>query len=59
MTTQNGYDPFDAIALFNTILGLINIEKNSAQKREQEVMVQKLDLILEKLEKLEGGNTVD
>lgn len=47
------YDPFDGIALFNTILGLINIEKNSTQHMEQEAMQKKLDEILSKVERIE------
>ena len=50
---DTGYDPFDSIALFNTILGLINIEKNSAQHMEQEAMQKKLDEILSKVERIE------
>lgn len=50
---DTGYDPFDSIALFNTILGLINIEKNSAQRMEQEAMQKKLDEILSKVERIE------
>lgn len=50
---DTGYDPFDSIALFNTILGLINIEKNSAQHIEQEAMQKKLDEILSKVERIE------
>ena len=37
------YGSFDSIALFNTMLGLINIEKNSAQQKHQEVLDAKLD----------------
>lgn len=50
---DTGYGPFDSIALFNTILGLINIEKNSAQHMEQEAMQKKLDEILSKVERIE------
>lgn len=50
---DTGYDPFDSITLFNTILCLINIEKNSAQHMEQEAMQKKLDEILSKVERIE------
>lgn len=58
MTSPNEYDPFDVIALFNTVLGLMNYEKNTAQHREQDIINQKLDTILDKLSKLEGGTTI-
>lgn len=53
MTGPNEYDPFDAIALFNTFLGLLNYDKNTSQHREQDQMQEKLDSILNKLEILE------
>lgn len=58
MTNPNEYGSFDVIALFNTLLGLMNYEKNTAQHREQDTIIQKLDTILERLDKLEGGTTV-
>lgn len=48
-----GIDPFDSIALFNTFLGLMNIEKNTAQHKEQDKMQAKLDSIIDKLDRLE------
>jgi hypothetical protein len=53
MINNNGYDTFDAIALFNTFLGLLNYDKNSAQHEEQNEMQVKLDAILLKVENLE------
>lgn len=47
------YGSFDSIALFNTMLGLINIEKNSAQQKHQEVLDAKLDEILSRLTEIE------
>lgn len=58
MTNPNEHDPFDVIVLFNTLLGLMNYDKNTAQHREQDIIIQKLGTILEKLDKLEGGTTV-
>ena len=58
MTNPNEYYLFDVIALFNTFLGLMNYEKNTSQHREQDTIIQKLDTILDRLEKLEGGTTV-
>lgn len=55
MSKQEHYDPFDIVALFNTYLGIVNYEKNTAQRKEQEVIKGKLDEILLKLDKL-GGN---
>lgn len=55
MSKQEQYDPFDIVALFNTYLGVVNYEKNTAQRKEQEVIKGKLDEILLKLDKL-GGN---
>lgn len=55
MSNQEQYDPFDIVALFNTYLGIVNYEKNTAQRKEQEVIKGKLDEILLKLDKL-GGN---
>lgn len=55
MSKQEQYDPFDIVALFNTYLGIVNYEKNTAQRKEQEVIKGKLDEILLKLDKL-GGN---
>jgi hypothetical protein len=53
MFNNDGYDTFDAIALFNTFLGLLNYDKNSAQHEEQNEMQVKLDAILLKVENLE------
>ncbi len=47
------YGSFDSIALFNTMLGLINMEKNSAQQKHQEVLDTKLDEILSHLTEIE------
>lgn len=47
------YGSFDSIALFNTMLGLINMEKNSAQQKHQEVLDAKLDEILSRLTEIE------
>lgn len=47
------YGSFDSIALFNTMLGLINIEENSAQQKHQEVLDAKLDEILSHLAEIE------
>lgn len=58
MSKQEQYDPFDIVALFNTYLGIVNYEKNTAQRKEQEVIKGKLDEILLKLDKLEGGTIV-
>lgn len=58
MTNPNEYDPFDVVVLFNTLLGLINYDKNTAQHREQDIIIQKLNTILERLDKLEGGTTI-
>lgn len=58
MTNEGLYDPFDVIALFNTLLGIMNYGKNTAQHEEQESMQSKLDLILAKLNTLEGGTKV-
>lgn len=55
MSKQEQYDPFDIVALFNTYLGIVNHEKNTVQRKEQEVIKGKLDEILLKLDKL-GGN---
>lgn len=55
MSKQEQYDPFDIVALFNTYLGIVNYEKNIAQRKEQEVIKGKLDEILLKLDRL-GGN---
>jgi hypothetical protein len=55
MSKQEQYDPFDIVALFNTYLGIVNYAKNTAQRKEQEVIKGKLDEILLKLDKL-GGN---
>ena len=55
MSNQEQYDPFDIVALFNTYLGIVNYEKNTAQRKEQEIIKGKLDEILLKLDKL-GGN---
>ena len=55
MNNRGGYDPFDAVALFNTFIGLVNVEKNASQREEQEIIKQKLDRILSLLE---GGNEV-
>lgn len=55
MSKQEQYDPFDIVTLFNTYLGIVNYEKNTAQRKEQEVIKGKLDEILLKLDKL-GGN---
>ena len=55
MSKQEQYDPFDIVALFNTYLGIVNYEKNTAKRKEQEVIKGKLDEILLKLDKL-GGN---
>lgn len=47
------YGSFDSIALFNTMLGLINMEKNSAQQKHQEVLDAKLEEILSHLTEIE------
>lgn len=47
------YGSFDSIAMFNTMLGLINIEENSAQQKHQEVLDAKLDEILSHLTEIE------
>lgn len=47
------YGSFDSIALFNTVLGLINMEKNSAQQKHQEVLDAKLNEILSRLTEIE------
>lgn len=47
------YGSFDNIALFNIMLGLINMEKNSAQQKNQEVLDAKLDEILSHLTEIE------
>lgn len=54
MSKQEQYDPFDIVALFNTYLGIVNYGKNTAQRKEQEVIKGKLDEILLKLDKLGG-----
>lgn len=46
----------DALAWFGTFLGLANFDKNTAQHNEQQVIQQKLDLILAKLDALERGD---
>lgn len=53
MTNSNEYSPFYVISLFNTFLGLLNYDKNTSQHREQDLMQEKLDNILNKLETLE------
>ena len=47
------YGSFDNIALFTTMLGLINMEKNSTQQKHQEVLDAKLDEILSHLTEIE------
>lgn len=49
------YGSFDSIALFNTMLGLINMEKNSAQQKHQEALDVKIDEILSHLTEIERG----
>lgn len=53
MTNSNEYSPSYVISLFNTFLGLLNYDKNTSQHREQDLMQEKLDNILNKLETLE------
>ena len=53
MTNSNEYSPFYVVSLFNTFLGLLNYDKNTSQHREQDLMQEKLDNILNKLETLE------
>jgi hypothetical protein len=53
MLNDNGCDPFDYIALFNTFMGLLNYEKNTDQHKEQGEMQEKLDRVLTKLERIE------
>lgn len=57
MSPEDRYNPFDVIALFNAFLGLLNYEKNTLQHKEQDVLSQKLDSLLEKVEQLKGGLT--
>lgn len=57
MNPEDKYNPFDVIALFNTFLGLLNYEKNTLQHKDQDVISQKLDLLLEKVDQLKGGLT--
>ena len=59
MSSPRGYDPFEVISLFNTLLGVLNYDKNTAQHEEQDKIQGKLDLILEKLETLERRLYVD
>lgn len=47
---------FYGIALFNTMLGMMNFDKNERQHKEQEEIQHKLDLILSKLSDMEGEN---
>lgn len=44
----------DAIALFNTFLGLTNMEKNTASQEHSKILEDKMDMVLEKLERLDG-----
>lgn len=43
----------DAIALFNTLLGLVNMDKNTMSQIHSQEIEDKIDLILTKLEAIE------
>lgn len=57
MNPKDGYNTFDVIALLDTFLGLLNYGKNTLQHKDQSVINQKLDLLLEKVDQLKGGLT--
>lgn len=59
MNSQENYDSFAVVALFNTFLGLFNAERNTQQYEIQNLINQKLDSILGKLDTMEGGNNFD
>ena len=44
---------FFIIATFNTCLGMVNMQKNDAQKDHQEILDEKLDRILSKIDNIE------
>lgn len=50
MENQN---PFDLIAIFNTYLGLTNMEKNTISQVHSQKIEDKVDLILERLDNIE------
>lgn len=41
-TNENGYNPFDLIAIFNTYLGLTNMEKNTKSQNHLDEVDKKL-----------------
>lgn len=42
---------FDYIAILNTVLGVMNFNKNDEQKRHQDVLEEKIDRIIELLDR--------
>lgn len=53
MESQNGNNQFDAIAIFNTILGLVNMEKNTMSQIHSDKLEKKLDHIIEGMGRIE------
>lgn len=50
---MDGQNPFDFIAIFNTYLGLSNMEKNTKSQAHLDEIDKKLNTVLDKLDSIE------